>query len=125
MRAAVAISLGAIAGALSRYFVAIALQTWLGSGFPFGTLFVNLSGAFAMGWFSSLSIAVRSPEVRLLIATGFLGSYTTFSTYELDAANLLALRQWQAAALYWLGSAILGVVALLGGRLLAGKKSPD
>ncbi|MEP0956000.1 fluoride efflux transporter CrcB [Microcoleus sp. FACHB-1515] len=125
MRAAVAISLGAIAGALSRYFVAIALQNWLGASFPFGTLFVNLSGAFAMGWFSGLAIAPRSPELRLLLAVGFLGSYTTFSTYELDVANLLALKQWQAAVLYWLGSAILGIGALVGGRLVAAKKSQN
>ncbi len=122
IRAPLAISLGAIAGALSRYYVSIAFSHGFGAAFPFGTFFVNLSGALAMGWFSSLAIFRTSPDLRLLIAVGFLGSYTTFSSYELDAHKLLMSGQWPIAALYWIGSPILGVIGLECGRQIAQRR---
>lgn len=119
-RAPVAISLGAIAGALSRYYLSLGFMQWLGTAFPFGTLVVNLSGAFVMGFFTSLALErhIISSELRLIIAVGFLGSYTTFSTYQLDAEKLLAVGQWQML-LYWVGSALLGVLCLELGSYLA------
>ena len=123
IRAPLAISLGAIAGALSRYYVSIALSHGFGAAFPFGTFFVNLSGAFAMGWFSSLAIFRTLPDLRLLIAVGLLGSYTTFSSYELDAYKLLVSGQGQVAALYWIGSPILGLLGVECGRRMAQRRS--
>lgn len=113
------ISLGAIPGALSRYYVTTYLARWLGTGFPFGTLVANVTGAFVIGLFMTYLFdrTIAAPELRLLVAVGFLGSYTTFSTYAFDSIALWQLNQWIAIA-YWLGSPVLGVSGLqLGGWL--------
>jgi len=109
-----AVSLGAVAGAVSRYGIVNTLNTQLGTSFPFGTLTVNLIGALGMGVVARLVI---SPERRALLAAGFLGSFTTFSAYQLDAETLSSQRI-ELLALYWFGSAVLGVMcAELGARL--------
>ena len=120
VRVPLAISFGAIAGALSRYYLTLGFNQWLGTAFPFGTFSINLSGAFLMGFFTHLAVerSLISPNLRLLIAIGFLGSYTTFSTYELDAEKLLTVGQWQMP-LYWIGRAFLGVLCLEFGSFLA------
>jgi CrcB protein len=110
LRAPLAISLGAIAGALSRYYLGgFAVQLW-GAAFPYGTLLINLSGCFGMGLFTALflkRIITAHPDVQLLLTTGFLGAYTTFSTYGLDAAKLI---EWnlEMGTVYWVGSALFG-----------------
>jgi CrcB protein len=121
VRIPLAISLGAIAGALSRYYLTLGFRQWLGTAFPFGTFFINLSGAFAMGFFITLALerTIISPDLRLTIAVGFLGSYTTFSSYQLDAEKLLTTGGWELTSLYWMGSAVLGVVCLELGSYLA------
>lgn len=122
LRAPLAISLGAIPGALSRYYLTLGFSQWLGADFPYGTLIVNLSGTLIMGFFATLTLErVVSPDVRLLVAVGFLGSYTTFSTYALDTANLLQVGSRGAACFYWTGSAFLGVLSLEVGSCLARK----
>lgn len=75
-----------------------------------------------MGFFVTFSterVATLSPELRLLMTTGFLGAYTTFSTYGLDTAHLWRDRSPALAGLYWSGSAILGVLGILLGASLA------
>lgn len=121
IRNPIAISLGAIAGALCRYYLTLWFAQRFGKAFPFGTFFINVSGCFAMGFFATLAIdrVAVSPEVRLLVATGFLGAYTTFSTYGLETLSLLRANSYSAAALYWAGSAILGIIAVEGGVILA------
>lgn len=121
LRVSIAISLGAIAGALSRYFLSTTLNQWLGTAFPFATFFINLSGAFIMGFFTSLALGrnIITPELRLIVAVGFLGSYTTFSTYTLDLKRLLETGQWQVSSLYWIGSTLLGLLCLELGSYLA------
>lgn len=117
-----AISLGAIAGALSRYYLTLWFAQRFGSNFPYGTFFINLTGCFVMGFFTTLAlerVGMISQEVRLLVAVGFLGSYTTFSTYGLDSVLLLGNRKFAAAGFYWLGSAILGIVSVQLGVMLA------
>ncbi|WP_225913836.1 fluoride efflux transporter CrcB [Leptolyngbya ohadii] len=123
LRVPIAIGLGAIAGALSRYYLSLGINQWLGTVFPFATFFINLSGAFVMGFFTSMAIArnVISPDIRLIIAVGFLGSYTTFSTYTLDLERLIETGNWQSATLYWIGSTVLGVLSLELGRYIAQK----
>lgn len=122
-RAPLAVSLGAIPGALGRYYLGLLCTTWLGAKFPFGTFLINLTGAWLMGFFITFTAErmINSPDLRLLIAVGFLGSYTTFSTYALDTANLLRTGQQTLALLYWLGSAILGFVCLELGSIIARK----
>ncbi len=120
-RAPLAISLGAIPGALARYYIGLLCLAWFGAGFPVGTLLANLSGAFMMGCFTTLALerVVSSPDLRLFISVGFLGSYTTFSTYALDASNLLRSGQSGLALCYGFGSAGLGLLCLELGRLAA------
>ncbi len=75
-----------------------------------------------MGFFVTWAmerVVTISPEVRLLVTTGFLGSYTTFSTYGLDTITLLGLRRPTPAGLYWVGSALLGIFSVQLGVLLA------
>lgn len=124
MRGPLAISLGAIAGSLLRYYLTLGLGRWLGSGFPFGTFMVNLTGAFGLGFLVTLITLERihvSPGVQLAVTVGFFGAYTTFSSYELDAEALVANRSEPVALLYWVCTALLGVVCLEGGRALARK----
>lgn len=114
LRLPLAVSLGAVAGAVSRYGIVNGLNVKLGTSFPFGTLTVNLIGALGMGVVARF---VASPERRALLATGFLGSLTTFSAYQLDAETLSAQRL-ELLFLYWFGSAALGVICVeLGTRL--------
>ena len=122
LRNPIAISFGAMAGALSRYYLSIWFARRLGVHFPYGTLFVNLSGSLAMGFFVTLVLEraiVISPEVRLFVAVGFLGSYTTFSSYELDTIALLRSQHLWLAGLYWLGSALLGAIGVYLGIVAA------
>lgn len=122
VRNPIAVSLGAIAGALSRYYLSIWITQRLGTNFPYGTLIINLTGSFALGLLTSLvleRVLAISPEVRLLIATGFLGSYTTFSTYELDTINLVQESSFNKAIIYWFGSAAIGAFSLYLGIVAA------
>lgn len=117
----IAISLGAIAGALSRYYLTLWFAQRCGTNFPYGTLVINLSGALFMGFFTTLILAkaIAAPELQQLITVGFLGSYTTFSTYALDTVTLLGTGNRRAALFYWAGSAVLGVLCLEVGSFLA------
>jgi CrcB protein len=121
IRNPIAISLGAIAGALSRYYLTLWFSDRFGVSFPYGTFFINITGCFAMGFFATFAlnhVAIISLEVRLLIATGFLGAYTTFSTYGLDTVALLRYNIF-TATFYWAGSAILGIISVQLGVILA------
>src|ERR671933_2155689 len=130
LRNPIAISLGAIAGALSRYYLTLWFAQRFGTAFPYGTFFINLTGCFVMGFFVTFALeraATIPPEVRLMVTTGFLGAYTTFSTYGLESLALLrdafgkdfALRNYAAFSFYWVGSAILGVISVQLGVMLA------
>jgi CrcB protein len=121
LNAPIAVSLGAIPGALSRYYLTVWFSQRFGASFPFGTFFINLSGALLMGFFATLAIerVIPSPEVQLLITTGFLGSYTTFSTYALDTSVLVRGRDRAKALFYWAGSVVFGGICLEIGTALA------
>jgi CrcB protein len=123
LRHPIAISLGAVAGALSRYYITLWFAHRFGTAFPYGTFFINITGCLAMGFFITLAaferVAAIPSEVRLMIATGFLGAYTTFSTYGLETNVLWRDRSYSIAAFYWAGSAILGVIAVQLGIILA------
>lgn len=115
-----AISLGAIPGALSRYYLTLFFASRFGTAFPYGTFFINITGAFLMGFFITLTSKFGIYQVvQLLVAVGFLGSYTTFSTYALDTSNLLKMRGYKTALLYWFGSPLLGFISIELGILLA------
>jgi CrcB protein len=122
LRTPIAISLGAIAGALSRYYLTLWFAKTFGTNFPYGTFFINLTGCFLMGLFTTWAlerVVTVPPEVRLLVTTGFLGAYTTFSTYGLETWTLLRDRSYLIAGVYWLGSALLGIISVQLGATFA------
>jgi fluoride exporter len=121
LRGSIAVSLGAIAGALSRYYVNNWIVANWGNSFPWGILVVNLSGCWLMGLIVGLAGTrpnLISPEVYLLLTTGFLGAYTTFSTYGLDTVKLLTER-WHWGIAYAVGSAVLGILNVRLGLIMA------
>lgn len=122
MRTITAIALGAVAGALIRYYLGLTITDLLESKIPYGTMVINVTGCFVMGFLATLSLSQViniHPDIRLLLLTGFLGSYTTFSSYELDSVTLLQKQTLEADLLYWFGSAILGLFSLQLGIVLA------
>lgn len=121
LRAPLAVSLGAIAGALSRYYLGSWIQQVAGWDFPLGTFLVNLLGCWLMGLAATLAFERwhLSPDVRLMLTTGFLGSLTTFSSFELETSRLLDSSEPWLVWSYWLGSPVLGVVCFLIGFALA------
>ena len=94
-----AVALGGAAGALARHGVSSAVAAAFGTRFPLGTLVVNVAGSFAMGWLFALFIGRvdLSPELRLLLTTGLLGAFTTFSTFSVETLVLLQAGRWLAA----------------------------
>ena len=103
------------AGALARWWVDGRVSAYAHHGFPSGILVVNLTGAFALGVVAG---AALEGDARRLVATGFLGAYTTFSTWMLDSDRLWLQRHRRAAAVNLLGSLALGLLAVWVGRLL-------
>jgi len=117
----VAVAAGAMLGANLRYLVGNwAADRW-GADFPYGTFLINLTGAFAIGVllaFIGERVGV-SPLWRLFFATGFLGGYTTFSSYTWEALTLAQEGEWVGAGVYILGSNLLGFVGVWLGATLA------
>lgn len=111
------ISIGAIAGANLRYWVSDWAANRWGSNFPFGTLLINLSGSFMLGLIMATGTDhyVIDPRLRLVLTIGFLGSYTTFSTYSFESISLLQQGQVWLALFNLLGSSLLGGVFALAG----------
>lgn len=114
------IALGAIPGALIRYYLTLLCTQRFGGNFPFATFLINLSGAFLIGFLTTLLQKMNTEQWLYGLATiGFLGSYTTFSTYVLDISILLKLGNYQRVLLYGLGSPLAGLLAVEGGITLA------
>ncbi len=117
MEKALWISVGAVLGANLRYWIGDWAAQRFGSSFPYGTLFINLSGSFLLGLIVSLALEniVLDPRARLLLTVGFLGSYTTFSTYTYESVALVSQGQWLLGLFNLLGSSLLGAAcAFLG-----------
>ncbi|WP_340150275.1 fluoride efflux transporter CrcB [uncultured Sneathiella sp.] len=111
------VAIGGALGACARYGVAQVMLRQLGPGYPYGTLFVNIVGSFLMGVLIEL-IALRwspSPELRVLLVTGFLGGFTTFSAFSLDVALMVEKGEMLSAAGYILLSVILSIAGLFAG----------
>jgi CrcB protein len=127
----VAIALGGSVGALLRFWVANGIYAWLGRGFPHGTLFVNVSGSFLMGLLTELMLQ-RFPlaaEYRAAVLIGFLGAYTTFSTFAIESFYLVEQGNYWKAGINMFLSVTLCLVAvwvglILGRRLFVGELYP-
>jgi fluoride exporter len=106
------VALGGAIGAAARFAVAQWTGARWGWTFPWGTFAVNITGSLAIGLVMALLVARGSdPMYRLLLVTGFLGGYTTFSAFSFEALALLESRRWDAAALYLIGSVVVGLLA--------------
>ena len=115
------IAIGAALGANARYLVGVWAGNRLGADFPYGTFIVNVTGSFVLGFLLTLGTGrlQLSPETRLLLAVGFLGSFTTFSSYAVESMNL-----WRDAGLWrgllnMAGNNLVGLLAVVLGAALA------
>jgi CrcB protein len=116
------VGLGGAIGSMTRYGVGLAAIRRYGPEFPFGTCFVNITGSFLIGLLATLlSIKVfpASTELRLVLITGFLGGYTTFSTYALETNSLADSGEWVLALINFVGTAVAGFVAVRIGVVVA------
>lgn len=116
----VVVALGGALGAVSRYLLGSWIQAMSGGTFPWGTWTVNVLGSlllgFAMVW---LTETLASAELRLFVAMGFLGSFTTFSTFSFETVELIREGFWIRAGIYSLGSLVIGVLAVVTGAAVA------
>ena len=108
---------GAGIGGALRHAVNLAAARWLGFGFPWGTLCVNIVGSFVMGllvgWLAFKDGATWTQHLRLFLATGILGGFTTFSAFSLDAVLVWERGEKGLAAVYVVSSVVLSLAGLV------------
>ena len=115
------VGVGGFIGANARYVLGGWVQQRWGASFPYGTFVINISGSFVLGLFATLALRYGwSDEWRLLIAIGFVGAYTTFSTFEYETIQLIASgNRYREAAINLAGSVVLGFLAAYLGVVVA------
>jgi CrcB protein len=115
------IGIGGFLGAISRYGVALWIGQRWGRNFPLGTFVINVSGSFLIGLLMSLLTErfMVNPQWRLMLVVGFLGAYTTFSTFEYETGTLMKDGEWLIAGLNVVLSVFAGFVALKLGEVIA------
>ncbi|MBU3915120.1 fluoride efflux transporter CrcB [bacterium] len=116
-----AIGIGGFFGAISRYLIASRMSMWLGDSFPFGTLTVNAIGSFLLGFLSRylLEHLIVNELIRIGLLVGFLGAFTTFSTFSYESVTLLQDGDMLKALLNILSNGIICVVLCFIGLQLA------
>ena len=120
-------ALGSAIGGLARWGVAVAVGQFMGTAFPYGTLLINVSGSLFLGWFLTVLEArvldgvswLRADDLKLMIAVGFTGAYTTFSTFEYETHSLFRDDDRLLGLAYIGLSLFLGLLAVHLGVLLA------
>ena len=115
------IAVGGSLGSIARYWVGSTVSSRLGAKFPYGTLVINMTACVIIG-FVLTYLGKRgelNPSWRFLITVGFVGAYSTFSNYEWETLSTLRSGAFLLAALYAVGSLLLGLVAVWGGSVLA------
>jgi CrcB protein len=115
------VSLGGIVGACARYFLSRFSAKLLGTSFPWGTLFINISGSFILGLFLVYTTerVFVDPRWRLLVAIGFCGAYTTFSSYAYESVVYFQQGNWMLFAGNVLANNLLCLAAVLAAAALA------
>jgi CrcB protein len=115
------ISLGAIVGASARYFISRFVTRVVSSSFPYGTLLINVTGSFLLGLFLvwATERALPDPHWRLLIAIGFCGSYTTFSSYAFESFSLFEQGHYLLFASNMVANNLLCLGGVLAGAVMA------
>ena len=115
------IGIGGFLGANSRYWLGSLINRWLGTGFPWATALVNISGALLIGIIATLFAdrAIDNESLRLFLIVGVLGGYTTFSSYTFEAVTMMQEDRWLAAISYLALSNVVGILACVGGVMIA------
>lgn len=114
------VAVGGATGSVARYLIGIAMTRLLGPAFPWGTITVNIVGSFAIGLLAELVARKLSApvEMRLLLVVGFLGGFTTFSSFSLDTLSLFEKGEGLMAFVYVGASVLLSLGAAFGGLAL-------
>ena len=115
------IGIGGFLGANARYLLGGWIAERYGTAFPYGTLVINVSGSFILGFFL-VFVSERvfaHPHLRVFFAIGFLGAYTTFSTFSFESLALIQERSYLLAIANMVGSVLLGLTAALVGMIVA------
>jgi len=117
------IGAGGLAGTFARYAVEGLVHGRAGAGFPWGTLVVNLTGSFLVGFIARFATgsAAMAPEVRAGLLIGFCGAYTTFSTYSYETVQMLQAGAYARAAAYAFGSLALALASTVAGIAAANR----
>lgn len=115
------VGIGGFFGAIARYALALWIGQKWGRIFPLGTFFINISGSFLIGLIMPLFTErfMVNPQWRLFFAVGFLGAYTTFSTFEFETGGLIRDGEWALATLNVVLSVLAGFMALKLGDVIA------
>ena len=111
------VAAGSATGGVLRWATSRLFAHYLGTAWPYGTLFVNLTGCFFLGWVAAGEVTEHQ---RMLLAVGFAGGYTTFSTFGIETDILWRDRKWFPAALYVFVSVFAGLMAVRLGAWLGG-----
>ncbi len=120
------ICLGGAAGTGARYLVATGMLRWLGPSFPFGTLTVNVVGSFLLGVIMELGLGYGaiSPDLRVILATGVMGGFTTYSSFNFETVGYFERGAWLLGGAYLVatlvGCALVGVLGIATARWMAG-----
>jgi CrcB protein len=122
------VAFGSALGGLARWGVTAGAARLVGVAFPWGTFFINVSGSLFLGWFTTVladrlmlseTSWLRPDDLRLMVAVGFTGAFTTFSTFEYESHGLLRDGDGLAGMTYIFASVLLGLLAVRSGILLA------
>jgi len=111
------VAIGGALGSVFRYSIGILFSSFSLTTFPWGTLFVNITGSFLMGIVFFISKDFISEEFKLFLSVGLLGGYTTFSAFSLDVINMLFNKDYLLSILYILASVFISIFFLLAGFL--------
>ena len=121
----ISVALGSIVGAVARFLVSVLFVSQFGDGFPWGTLFVNVTGSFVIGFYAVLTgpdgRLFVSARQRLFVMVGICGGYTTFSAFSLETLRLVQSGKVQTAFVYLLVSAITWIASVWIGHALAAR----
>ena len=115
------VAFGGAAGSAARYLVAIAAARWIGHDFPYGTLIVNVAGAFVIGFVQELAVDVGiMPErARVLLTTGLMGGFTTYSAFTYETVRLAESGAWVRAVVNVVATTGACLVVCVVGMMLA------
>lgn len=112
MQSLLLVAIGGASGAVARHLTGLLVVRWVGRGFPWATILVNVAGCALLGWLLAESRRHSLPEeVHLLVGTGLCGALTTFSTFSVDTLRLMERGEWGWVAAYLAGNLILGLGA--------------